>query len=176
MRVDPTLTSEAWFSQLRERFVSVAVRRVEPDSVEDVVQDALRIVHEKTGVAPGALVDGQPALAWCFQVLRNAVGNHYQRRREHANVPVETLSLVHPGPTPLEYLEREERRRLVHDALAELARRADRCADYLRRTVAGESPAAIAAAEHLEPAVLYRRLYRCREQLREILKSWGVRP
>jgi RNA polymerase sigma factor (sigma-70 family) len=176
MRADGASTSDTWFGELRDRFVTIAARRVESDAVEDVVQDALKIVHEKADLAPGALVDGRPALAWCFQVLRNVIGNHYQKRRAGAEVPVDETPLTDDGLTPLESLEHEERRRLVHEALARLAGHARQCADYLRRVVAGQSPAAIAAGEGLDPAVLYRRLYRCREQLRAILLEQGVRP
>ena len=35
------------FNALRVRFLVIAKRRVREDSVEDVVQDALRIIHEK---------------------------------------------------------------------------------------------------------------------------------
>ena len=87
------------------RFVTVAARRVESDAVEDLVQDALRIVHEKAGVGPGTLVDGRPALAWCFQVLRNVIGNHYQRRRSAESVAVEDQPLADGDATPLERLE-----------------------------------------------------------------------
>jgi RNA polymerase sigma factor (sigma-70 family) len=174
MRADAARTSDDWFRSLRERFVTVAARRVEADAVEDVVQDALRIVHEKAGVHPGATVDGRPALAWCFQVLRNVIGNHYQRRGRRTEVPVEDQALTESRPTPLESLEQDERRRVVHEALAELAGRAARCADYLKRVVAGQAPAAIAERENVDAAVIYRRLYRCREQLREILNRRGV--
>ena len=167
---------DAWFAELRDRLVSVAARRVEPDAVEDVVQDALRIVHEKAEAAPGRLVDGRPALAWCFQVLRNVIGNHYQKRAGRHQVPVEDTVLPETDPTPLESLERDERCRLVHAAIGELGGRVEHCSRYLRRVVAGESPAAIAASEQVEPSVIYRRLYRCREQLREILAQQGVQP
>lgn len=176
MRADEARTSDSWFRDLRDRFVAIAARRVERDAVEDVVQDALRIVHEKGGVGPGALVDGRPALAWCFQVLRNVIGNHYQKRRARTEVPVDEQPLIAGGLAPLESLVREERHRLVHRALARLAERTERCADYLQQVVAGQSPAAIAARENVDAAVLYRRLYRCREQLRAILEEQGVQP
>ena len=56
MRASDANANETWFRELRDRFVTVAARRVESDAVEDLVQEALRIVHEKSGIAPGTLV------------------------------------------------------------------------------------------------------------------------
>lgn len=167
---------EAWFARLRERFVEIASGRVEPDVVEDLVQDALRIVHEKAAATPGNLVDGRPVLAWCFQILRNVIGNHYQKRLGKTQVPVEESRLTAAAPTPLESLERDQMIGMLHRALRELERSAGQCAEYLRRVVAGDSPAAIAATESVESSVIYRRLYRCRELLRDILYGMGGRP
>jgi len=176
VQTDTVRTDEDWFRDLRDRFVAVTARRIESDAVEDVVQEALKTVHEKAGVGPGTLVDGRPALAWCFQVLRNVIGNHYQRRGGRREVPVDDQSLAAPAPAPLESLEHQERCRLLCEAIAELGRRSEACARYLRRVVRGESPAAIAADEGVDAAVLYRRLYRCRARLREILEQRGVGP
>jgi RNA polymerase sigma factor (sigma-70 family) len=156
--------------------VELTARRVEADAVEDLVQDALRIVHDRGGVAPGTLVDDRPALAWCFQVLRNVIGNHYQRRGARDQIPLEDAELVVEGPTPLDRLASADRRRLLREAVAELAGRPDHCAEYLESVLSGADPAQIAERAGIAPAVLYRRLYRCRERLREILERRGVRP
>ena len=66
----------ALFATLRERFLAVAKRRVREDDLEDLVQDALRIVHQKHGQrqpGPGILV-------WSLAVLRNVIGNYYQAK------------------------------------------------------------------------------------------------
>lgn len=158
---------QEWLQNLRERFLAVATRRVPEDSVEDVVQDALSVVIEKGG--------DQPDLAWSFQVLRNVIGNHYQKTRTRARE-------LHPedvGPgsaprSPLEALEDREFVDLVEASLGDLSGGDSDCARYLRALLHGGSPASIAEQEQLDAAVLYRRVYRCRGKLRMILRRKGV--
>ena len=67
------------------------------DEAEDLVQSALGIIMEK--------MQDRPDLAWCLQVLRNVIGNHYQRRRSAESVAVEDQPLADGDATPLERLE-----------------------------------------------------------------------
>lgn len=168
--------SERWLEQLRRRFVEIAGRRLAPDAVEDTVQEALGIVYRK-GLEGGGSDAALPSLAWCFQVLRNCIGNHYQwrRHRRHGSLDASAGGMSEAGPDPLEALEASELRHHLEAALAALAREAGDCARYLRGVLAGHSPAALAAREGLDPAVLYRRLYRCRARLKTILLDRGVR-
>ena len=179
-----------WLDQLRARFLAIAARRVPAAAAEDLVQEALMIVVQK-GVRPGAAagastagaIDGLPPLAWCFQVLRNTVGNWYQRERTRRSA-ADPSSVTHGqlrdasaperSPTPLEALEHAETAGLVADALRELAAESGSCARYLRGIAEGEKPASIARREGLEEGVLYRRIYRCREKLRGLLAARGV--
>lgn len=181
-RQDP-LGYERWLEQLRQQFLQVARRRVPPADVEDVVQDALRVVHDRGSALPAERrVEGLPPLAWCFQALRHVVGNHYQRRHRRQRV-LESRD-PHAGGweeavdprTPAEALQGEELRGHVHAALAELARREDPCHGYLNAVLDGSSARELALREGLEPAVLYRRLYRCRQKLRQLLAMRGVQP
>lgn len=171
------IPAEMWFARLRDRFESLARRRVPPDAVDDVVQDAMRIVFEK-GFDPagGRPVDETPQLAWCFQVLRNTVGNHYQRTRRRAGERnLDDHPVLADGRTPLESLEESDFRRAVDGAIDELAADNPPCGGYLRRLAEGVLPAEIAEEEAVRPTVLYRRLYRCRAKLREILERRGIR-
>ena len=118
-----------------------------------------------------------PPLAWCFQVLRNAIGNHYQRERTRRLRTVEGESLPErpdARPQPLEALESKEAVRMIHEALNELERSAERCAHYLRSIAAGVSLGVLASEDVIEEPVLYRRLYRCRQKLRELLHARGI--
>ena len=175
MRADEHDANEVWFRNLRDRFVTVAARRVESDAVEDLVQDALRIVHEKAGVGPGTLVDGRPALAWCFQVLRNVVGNHYRRERTRRRFvvpdPDGQVDAAADEVGALDALESEDAVRLLRAGVASLG---SPCAGYLEALMEGATHADIAAGEELEAAVFYRRLYRCRQKLREWLRAKGI--
>lgn len=155
------------FARLRDRFQEIASRRVDASTVEDIVHDALRIVVEKGGESP--------ELSWCFQVLRNVIGNHYRRQRTRSRFVTasddDEVGVAGSGPTPLERVESEQVQRLLDEGIARLG---PPCAGYLAALLRGESPAAIAADASLEPAVFYRRLYRCRRKLREWLESRGV--
>lgn len=165
---------ERWLGELRQRFLEIAGRRLAPDAVEDTVQEALRIVYQK-GLADETAT--LPSLAWCFQVLRNCIGNHYQWRRHRRHAPLDTGEREQgDAPAgPLEALEARELRGHLDAVLQELAHEGSDCARYLWRLLAGDTPAALAGTEGLEPAVLYRRLYRCRARLKTLLLDRGVR-
>lgn len=169
----------AWLARLRERFVEIARRRVPEDAAEDLAQEALRIIHEKRPPRAGdAGPDGTPPLAWCFQVLRHVIGNHYQRERTRSAAdPVAVHAAVSPHAppgTPLESLLEEEAGRRIGEALDELAADSDSCARYLRALLDGQEPGVIAGREGVSAPVLSRRLYRCRAKLRDILRRRGV--
>jgi DNA-directed RNA polymerase specialized sigma24 family protein len=166
-------------ARLRERFLAVARKRVPEAVVEDVVQEALGIVYEK-GIAQRRAeeVEGLPALAWCFQVLRYRVGSHYQKARVRTHAPLEALEagaspLGGAIQTPLESLEADEESRLVREALVELSSNEAACGRYLSRLAAGVRPAALAAEERVTEPILYRRVYRCRAKLRALLERRG---
>lgn len=169
------------FTRLGVSLRSVAKRRVREDDVEDLVQDALRIVHAKYRDRPGAA----GLLPWSFAVLRNVVGNHYQaRRRERREEPLDEN--VAAGPAVTSELESRERRILLARAIRELGRENPRCETFLRRiieafaeggstreistrvweTVQGDDP-------RLSRGTFYVALHRCRERLRALLAVEG---
>ncbi len=170
---DPAI-DPAWLATLRARMLEIAGRRVPDDTVEDVVQDAVSIVLEK---GPGIAVregTANPPLAWCFVVLRNVIGNWYQKRRSHDDV--DTIDLADAASDPIDALDHERRHRAVHAALATLRAVSEECARWLWAMARGQRPADLAAGAGLEPAVFYRRVYRCRKKLEEILRREGVQP
>jgi RNA polymerase sigma factor (sigma-70 family) len=164
-------SANAWLEDLRKQLLRLAARRVDPEHVEDVVQDALRVVIEK---APTA----QPELAWCFQVLRHTIGNHYRReqtRRRWVEQDPEGEKLAQAAaPSLLEAMDAQETARLFEEAIVELGGPEDNCRRYLGRLLEGASPQQVARAGGLDAAVFYRRLYRCRQRLREILRRKGI--
>ncbi len=159
---------EAWLRQLRLRFTEIAARRVDPAAVEDVVQDALRVVFEKAG-------DDRPRIDWCFQVLRNVVGNHY--RREHTRRrfvvadPEGELGSRVEGPDILEALEGQQLVDLLRSGVSKLG---SPCSEYLGQLMEESTPATVASEVGLTPEVFYRRLYRCRQKLRTWLRQRGI--
>ena len=173
-----TGATDAWLGEVRSRFLAVARRRVPADAAEDVVQEALRILVEKSAFEPGVEAPGgAPALAYGFAVLRNVIGNHYQRERVRRSVHAAEgagSSAPDPAPTPLEALATEERVRIVRESLETLATTDGACARYLQRLLDGAAPGELARHEGLEEAVLYRRVYRCRVKLRALLEQRGM--
>jgi DNA-directed RNA polymerase specialized sigma24 family protein len=169
--------TSAWLSEVRARLAGLARRRVAADAVEDVVQDALRVIVERGLDSPGALADaGEPGLAWCFRVLRNVIGNHYQKERVQArrrDGGERAEAAHHPDPSPLESLASADSVRLVESCLAGMESTDPACARYLRRLGQGFSPRELAGEERLDEAVLYRRVYRCRIKLRALLEAKG---
>jgi len=173
-----TTTTDAWLRELRSNLLAVARRRVLADAAEDVVQETMRILLEKGGLAPGwTSPEGAPALAVALRILRNVIGNHYQRdrmRRPGGDLEDVARTTADPAPTPLEALATEERVRIVRESLAAMATRDRDCARYLQRLLDGVAPGALARQEGLEEAVLYRRVYRCRLKLRTLLERRGI--
>jgi len=173
-----TTGSDAWLFQLRVRLVHVAARRVNPDAVEDVVQDALRVIVGRALSGPGGdEMEGMPPIAWCFQVLRNTIGNHYQRvrSRDARTASIQSAGeLADAGLTPLEACEADDAARRVHQAIADLGVTDAACADHLSRLADGAKPGDLARALAIDEAAFYRRLYRCREKLRARLAARGI--
>lgn len=169
----------AAFDALRRQFLHVASRRVDPADAEDLVQEALAIIHERGQPRPG---EGPlPPLAWCFQVLRNVVGNHYQRQRTRGAHVVEgadmgAVGVASGGRTPLESLEDRELGRVLDLSLAQMERDDPQCHGYLVAIVDGQRPHQVAASQGIAEAAFYRRLYRCRQKLRARLAELGVWP
>jgi RNA polymerase sigma factor (sigma-70 family) len=173
-----TGATDAWLSELRSRFLAVARRRVPGDAAEDVAQEALRILVEKGVLEPGAEIPGgAPALAFAFAVLRNVIGNYYQRERVRRTTHESegaAQQASDPAPTPLEALASAERVRIVRESLETMATTDRVCARYLLRLLDGVAPGELASQEGLEEAVLYRRVYRCRVKLRGLLEQRGI--
>ena len=168
--------SRDWLLMLRRRFVELASKRVPEDAVEDLVQDAMAIVVEKAGLLDEAdSIEELPPLAWCFQVLRNTVGNFYQKQRSRSRESaLEDDMQLSTSATPFEALHSKQLSSLVEAAMDELAVSSESCGRYLRAIIEGSSPARIAEDEAVEARALYRRIYRCREKLRQLLEKKGV--
>lgn len=166
-----------WLEKLRRQFERIASRRVDRDDVEDVVQDALHVVAEK-GIDLTVEHGDLPRLAWCFQVLRNTIGNHYRRvkTRRQWVVSVEECAGDDGGFSQhaLESYGSVETLMVIEASLVEMAKEHPQCERYLSRLVAGVRLRDIAKEEALAPAVFSRRLYRCRQKLRSLLAAKGV--
>ena len=144
------------------------MRRVPDEAVEDLVQDALAIIVRRSREGGEA---GVPDLRWCFQVLRNVIGNWYQKRRAH--VPLDA-DMESSAPDPLAALTAAERTRQVREAMITLRDEREECARWLWALARGSKPRDLAAAESVDAKLFYRRVYKCRRRLQEILGAKGV--
>jgi hypothetical protein len=63
---------------------------------------------------------------------------------------------------------------IIEEALVDMGRTDGTCAGYLSRMADGGRAGDIADDEAIERSVFYRRLYRCRQKLRDILAKRGV--
>ena len=80
------------FEDLRVRFTTITKRRVQSDNIEDIVQDALKIVFTKYA----SLDKERGMLVWSLTILRNVIGNFYQSRQrfDEKNVQVDNWQAV----------------------------------------------------------------------------------
>ncbi len=173
------------FEDLRVRFLKVAKRRVQPEHLEDVVQDALGVIldkhHERTGQT-GLLI-------WSFTVLRNVIGNYYQakRRELERTTVVEDWQSFGPAAVVVDPLRDRESTEFVgrlEDAIATLARKYPRCGRLFGHLLesfqvgGGQrevSARALEMAQNEDPELsrntFYVALHRCRAQLRALLDA-----
>jgi len=169
----PSLESQ-WLAQLRQRFAEIAARRVPEDAVEDLVHDALGIVLAKGPDEAQGTGQPHPSLRWSFNVLRNVIGNYYQKRRHHDGL--EGGNFPDDRPDALAALTTDERSRTIREAVDELRQSRPNCAHWLWSIAQGSKAGDLANGAQIEQAAFYRKLYRCRKFLAEILHRKGVSP
>lgn len=164
----------AWLEQLRATFVKVAYQRVASSDVEDIVQDAMRVVVEKNIDPASGAIEDLPPLAWCLQTLRNVIGNHYQRSETRRRYQEPESGSEADSRSLAEELDARETAGAIEIAVKEMHGTDSDCARYFDRLIDGVNAGEIAAAEGLAAPVLYRRLYRCRQKLRLLLQARGI--
>ena len=171
----------ALFADLRVSFLPLAKRRVQMDHVEDVVQEALKIVFARYGereTTTGILV-------WGLTVLRNVIGNYYQarqRERDHLDFVEEMPAAAAVTEDMLAEREHAELRQQLLEAIGELAERFPRCGRIFHSLLTsldrGGTPnqvssRALALMQRDHPDLtrggFYTALHRCRASLRDIL-------
>jgi DNA-directed RNA polymerase specialized sigma24 family protein len=180
------------FQALRVRFVSIAKRRVREDDVDDVVQDALRVVHGKyreRSSPPGVLV-------WSLAILRNVIGNYYQaRKRESGRVTLEdgiegVRAPSAEGVTAAGWpMPGEEMVDQIVAAIETLSRKEPRCGRIFRgilkslemgggsREISGRVLDFVRRdVPEMTRGNFYVALHRCRSHLREILQEMEGNP
>jgi len=171
----------ALFTSLRVRFLALAKRRVHEDHAEDVVQDALKIVHERYAAAGHE----RNILVWSLTVLRNVIGNHYQKRgreQERFSQVEDIQRLGETAAAPDAELVGSSFRQGVEVAITDLGERFPRCGTifqaFLSSLEHGGSPRevstrALQIVQRSQPEfkrnAFYVALHRCRGYLRDLL-------
>jgi DNA-directed RNA polymerase specialized sigma24 family protein len=168
---------QAFFEALRVRFLAIAKRRVRRDDQEDVVQDALRVIHAKyRETEPQAR-----ALTWAMVVLRNVIGNYYQKRKRlDRGEPFEDR--IHGATESGGNLDGSGHR--ILEAIGLLAQRHPRCGALFRaileqlaeggdqRQMSRDTIEQLGRdLGDLSRNALYVALHRCRARLREIMRE-----
>ena len=145
----------------------------ETEDARDVAQEVFLQVFRTLG-----RFEGRSSLkTWIYRIVVNQCRNRqrwWRRRRKERSCPIEDLTaademqLAQHGPEgPVERLERRERARSVHRALARLG--FEHRAVLLLREVEGLSCEEIAAALAIPQGTVKSRLSRARDALRQAL-------
>lgn len=177
----------ALFESLRVRFLDVAKRRVRTDDIEDVVQESLRIIHLKY-----RQTDPQTrVLTWAMVVLRNVIGNYYQKRKrlDRAEPFEDQIHSAAPDVQAADYesaplIPDHDSIRPLLDAIRFLGEQYPRCGRLFRSILEniekGEAPKGIPSDTidqllhdlgGISRDTLYVTLHRCRKRLREIMRD-----
>lgn len=186
-RAGDSEAEEYFFSNLRVRFLDIAKRRVRRDDVEDLAQEALRVIHGKYR----DLETAKGILIWAMTVLRNVIGNYYQKREKlDRGEPFEEEIHRSPGRPgedgagPDAFCSAEEQTELILRSIRRLGESDSRCRRLFQRVLEslqeGGSPREISqrTMEQFHEDFpgqsresLYVALHRCRGRLREILRQ-----
>lgn len=167
------------FENLRVRLLAVAKRRVQPEHLEDLVQETLHIVLRKAREQRRT----ENVLVWSLAILRNVIGNHYQERRRESERMVSGDNILDYVADPAAGADQSPPAgRQLERALAHLAERFPRCgtifAGILASLEQGGGPRevsqrALESIQRRSPDMtrggFYTALHRCRAQLRAIL-------
>jgi len=144
-------------------------RRVPAHHVDDVLQDALLKVHERSG----QLRDDTRFEAWVYRIGRNAVADHYRsalRSLEAPTADLEPSAGGDGGPTDLPE-DADFRQAMGAWLAAAVAGLPDDYAEALRRVeLDGQSQAEAARQLGLSPSGLRSRVQRGRALLRKQLQ------
>lgn len=154
---------EKFFSRMRERFLSVAKKRIVGASCEDVVQEAMMILMRKIDEVRGE----KHLLPFAFQILRNCLGNYYQKTRRERQVidfNADVSTATRDEPT-----RNDEWAELVSRAMQHLERDHAKCAGLIRAVLRSAPVSELKQLLNTDEANVYRTLYRCRMRLKTIL-------
>jgi RNA polymerase sigma factor (sigma-70 family) len=157
---------EELFFFLRPRFLALAKYRItEEQDAEDIVQETLMVVDEHL-VELGTV---EHLLAFTGQVMRNKIGNFYQktdRRSRYQAAWGEASDLAYYIDEELDAAELE---RVILKAIDQLSEKSPICRAILLGLRDGLSPTDLSQQLRLTRSQIDDRVFRCRQTLRRIL-------
>lgn len=153
---------EMVFAFLRSRLLVLARYRV-PEAAEDVVQDALIVVHNR--FSEFTTIEG--LFAFTNQVLRNKIGNVYQGRDRQKHVELKEAEPRYRIDGELQAAELE---RIVQESINKLGETNPGCRVILSYLYQGLDPEEISSRLGIGKSRLKVRTFRCRLALRDLLK------
>lgn len=158
----------AWneiFLFLHARISALAKHRIEKD-YEDVVQETLMVVYEHLS----ELMNAEQLLKFATEVLRNKIGNTYQKRdRRNRYGVAERKSQVLYNPSEL--LDLQEALDVLSKALNRLGHLRPRCRDLLLELANGASIDELCEGFDIPRNRIHYQIFRCRRALRSILAN-----
>lgn len=155
------LGSEKFFESIRLRMIAVARKRIQGDASQDVVQEAMMILNSKLD----QVKDEKEVLPFAFQILRNCIGNYYNKVRREQRIiefsdSAEQAGIVDENSDWLEILTK---------AISHLRVDSPRCAQLFEALLGSAEIEDLRKLLDLTADNVYRTLYRCRNRLKKIL-------
>ena len=157
-------SKEELFEFLRSRLLVLARYRV-AEAAEDMVHESLIIVHNRFSEFESL----QALLGFTHQVLRNKIGNIYQRRSREQNRQVELETVSEARNPPDLDMEAIEMERIVRKAIEKLGENRPYCRTILFSLYHGLDPDEISGNLQITKSRLKVQTFRCREALKKIL-------
>jgi RNA polymerase sigma factor (sigma-70 family) len=154
---------ERLFSFLRARLLVLARFRI-PEAAEDTVHETLLVVHQHLEECD--TVDS--LLAFSHQVLRNKIGNLYQRRYRRGHDALQEGDAVYWIQDEIEH---EELERIILESIDRLRETFPVCGEILSSLYFGLEPTEISSKLGISKSNLKTRTFRCRQALRDLLSA-----
>ena len=158
---------EEIFYFLRARFLSLAKLRVLEEDAQEVVQETMIVVEKHLSEFETV----ENLLAFTNAVMRNKIGNFYQKRDRRKVYEAQENNI----PDPIYYMDGEleaaELERLVWKAVDQLCQKNPRCREILVGLCQGLSASDLSEKFQVSRSNIDSRVFRCRQALRKILKE-----
>lgn len=163
---------EEIFFFLRTRFLVLAKLRLMEEDAQDVVQETLMVVDDHFS----ELETAESLLAFTNEVMRNKIGNFYQKRNRRMRYQAEWEEV----PEPTYYMDGEldaaELARIMRKAIDQLGEKNSRCRAILLGLCEGLSLSELSQRLQLPRPRIDDWVFRCRKELRRILSDdYGLR-